>query len=129
MKKTLLPLALALSACGAECDIESRDGTYLVAYENVGGTCGDIPDQLVTVGGSAGGASCVIESEDVSDDMCEISVQGVCTDQGNGIRTYATITTTEASGGLTGTMTVDIRTIDTDTTVCTGTYDLTYTEQ
>jgi len=140
--KTLAPIALLLGCSGSAedessftCDVVAdRDGTYLMEFETLGGTCPDQEPALVRLDASAETpAGCVeLSPPEASDAGCTLEVRRVCDASslmaGWEIETTAITTQQDDAGTLiTGTLQLTVR--DDLGTLCSGTFRVTATRQ
>jgi hypothetical protein len=137
------PLALAnavlicvlTAACrdDAECSATNRTGTYLFQAREVSGDCGYVSDTvgILTNGSPALEDGCTVDFERWSDDSCKLERAVTCISQNSNRRQTASGVTNEEDDGakLTGTMTVIVSALDTQSVICSSTYDTTATRQ
>lgn len=137
MRWAILAGALLL-ACGGEdpidCNVNDRGGTYLVQYrERPNGTCGPIPDTVVSeASATLMGITCTVVSEDISSDQCDIDRTLTCNDSANGVSFTMVGSSTQVNDDasrLEGIVTITLRDNSSGQTVCTGTYDVTWTRE
>ncbi len=143
-KTALLGIAILVGACSSdgdsgdgdgggdtpiECSAADRTGTYLMRYETLSGTCGDIPESIGRLENAAQelAEGCVFNADDRwTDDDCKLERAITCpfpeACAGCTLRGVAVTTQQTEDGSLiTGTTTVTA--LDSDGTLgCTGTY-------
>jgi hypothetical protein len=134
MRIALVAVVVFFVGCGGDegsftCSKESRTGTYLVTYETLGGTCGDLPP-MVVVGGTPVSSDCTVNFDRWSTDECTLERTLTCTDASGVIVETQAVTTQAAADGsrITGTATYTLRNTS-SVTLCVGTYDMTYARQ
>jgi hypothetical protein len=139
MTRWILLCAGALVGCGSSssgsppptsCDpATDRLGTYLFHYDRIGGNCGQVDDQLVSLNPGPGAPvnSCVINSERITEGGCKIERDGTCrAPDGTLVRTVmSSRQETEDGSFLDGTATFTIS----GPVTCTGTYRVSGTRQ
>lgn len=119
--RLLLSLTLALVGCASaapapsHCDRNARAGTYLETSTLMSGSCGAMPDALVTLTADNGvGPGCHLNHEAWSEGDCKLERDITC-----GGAHAVTVSRAATSNGseISGTMTMT-------TTTCVGTYAL-----
>jgi hypothetical protein len=137
-KSTVLALVLVFAGCAgsddedrpSSCQRTDRSGTYLAHFETLSGTCGDLPDSVLSLTAPTSNASqqCVREQETWSERDCKLESVTICTTDTGSVRNTM-VSRVERAGGavLTGTATNQISLKD--GSGCVGTYRLTMTRQ
>jgi hypothetical protein len=125
---SLLLLACSSSSATAlptKCNQSDRHGTYLVHLETVSGSCGPVPDSLIS---TAVAPSCMVTSEMWSDQNCQVDRTLWCARADS---TVTTITETTRQQTQDGSVIKGGATFSTSgpSGSCLGTYNLTYTRQ
>jgi hypothetical protein len=129
-----LVLLLATPGCDPSddeksCSLAERDGTYLMVFEDLGGTCGSLPPQVVRLDASAPVMGCgVTEPDLLSQDACQLTRTVECDEPalGKGFRSKAVMVSTQEDDRadlITGTFTITIFDAD-DEVVCGSTYNV-----
>jgi hypothetical protein len=114
-------------------DCEERSGAYLFTYVERDGSCGPIPEDLVTFTEQP---TELVEPCDgtisYSDDNCQVTTEATCPEPGVGLGLYSRTTTVsnwdESADRGTGVFSLRLFDLD-DTLLCRGTYNITGVRQ
>jgi hypothetical protein len=125
---------LSLLACSSSssstlpssCNQSDRHGTYLAHLETVSGSCGQVPDSLISTAVAPG---CMVTAETWSDGNCRVDRTLWCTGADNS--TVTTVTATTRQETQDGSVIKGEARFSTSGPAgsCLGTYNLTYTRQ
>lgn len=116
------------------CNPEDRVGRYKISFdEHYGGTCGYIPDTIISVSvHKTSKGICTVYQSEYSDDGCLYTSSVQCDDWEN--FTYEQLKTEShvndpSADTISGTLIVRKRWIGTDSLICASMYDIEYVRQ
>ena len=113
-----------------DCKPDEFKGTYLSHYEETNGTCGPIPDSLVSdMTAQTAAPGCTVDANRVSDDQCtrETSAHCVLANGNTVLATGKTEQVEDDGSRLEGIVTYTISRAG--IVLCQGTYEITATRQ
>ncbi len=139
--RALLVGALMLVGCSVEtkpvqpasCSPDQRVGTYMVSFVERSGSCGPVPDQLVSFNAADIGQNCELHSERYSEGSCKLERDITCQERVKDDLAWGGWSTVETrTTGVTKQVTADGSRIEGTATVsiddghkpCTSTYDI-----
>jgi hypothetical protein len=128
--------ALTLVAAGCDtsddeksCSLSEREGTYLMTFEDLGGTCGSLAPQVVRLDASAPVMGCgVTEPDLLTQDACQLTRTVECDEPalGEGFTSRTVMVSTQEDDRadlITGTFTLTVFDADGEV-VCGSTYNV-----
>lgn len=119
-----------VAGCGASGPCSKRSGTYRIAYKTRSGNCGEIPEIITTVDDSTVTPAGCTGNLNFSADNCRATLASyTCPTETNGkLKTDGTVDWSRDGRSASGIVQMTLSDAG-GSTLCSGSYDLTYTKQ